>query len=156
MFAEIYKAIETELVAAFPKVSIHDVYPQSKKIEKVPAIFFELTDFEPVDDPMTGQIDFETHWEARIITPPRALKSQLTARDMAAQIALAIHNKTFVDYAKPAHIVRCADDNFDLSVAGYEVWVCEWTQVVRLGASDWDSDAMYPELAKFPQGEPSP
>jgi hypothetical protein len=150
MFGEIYQKIGDELRRVFPKIPVYDAYPETKKIEKVPAIFFEMTDFEPEGDPMTGEMDFETRWEALAVLPPARGRQQVTARDVAARIALAIHNQTFVDYARQARVIRCVDSRFDLAVAGYEVWSCEWAQLVRLGVNDWDTLAMYPEAAEVP------
>ena len=144
MFSDLYAELLKNLKSSFKDIPVFDSYPEAKRLESVPAIFFEMTDFEPVNDPMTGEIDFETRWEGRVICGPKP-GSQIEARDICAKMALSLNKKSFVSNADPIKIIRCTDDNFDRRVAGYEVWVCEWSQVIRLGKNNWDQIDLYPE-----------
>lgn len=137
MFNEIYQEIEKKLAKVSAKIPVFAKFPETKTIDKIPSIFFEMTDFEPINDPMTGELDFETRWEAAVIFSSSLEKSQIYARNVAARIALAVHQETFVKNASPARVLRCSDSDFDLKVSGFEVWNVEWAQVVRLGANDF-------------------
>lgn len=137
MFNDLYTEVEKKLSKVSAKIPVFSKFPETKTIDKIPSIFFEMTDFEPVNDPMTGELDFETRWEAAVIFSSSLEKAQIYARNVAARIALAVHQENFVSNAGPARVLRCSDSDFDLKVSGFEVWAVEWAQTIRLGISDF-------------------
>lgn len=149
MFDALYSAIEAKFRSGLKNIPVSAGYPETKKIAQLPTLFFEMIDFEPATDPMDGEMNLDTTWEARVIFAQNHKKAHLNARAVAAQVALLVHNENFVPNGMPCRVIQAMDDGLEKLVSGHYVWVTEWRQVVRVGLNDFEIDSFYPELSGF-------
>ena len=148
-FATFFTAILDHLKGAFPTVPTVEEYPRLRRKIMAPAILVELGDLTPIEDPGTEQLAAAARFEARVIfdqAPTAAgANPNLQALALAAAVALSIFQQgRFGQGAGSAKEFRVEPDNFKPELAGYCVWLVEWTHEVRLGASVWDGTAVVP------------
>ena len=135
MFEEIYKGFMDDLKKRFPNCPIEKSYPVSGKIENVPIIIVECTEFYPTRDgiPNDGAKEFVTRWEIRhMLSKMQEHDAEFAARDIAMAIAVMFSDRVFTDYTYPAECLGATDDNMDFSMPN-ESWVTEFSIRVRAG-----------------------
>lgn len=147
-FAAHLAAVVARLSQAFPAVPTVAEYPRLRQKIAAPAILVELADATPADDAGTGQLCTAARFEARIVfdqVPAAGSNPPLQALSLAAAVAQEIFTASrFGQPVGPARDIRIEPDQFKPELAGYCVWLVEWTHDVRLGDSVWDGEGILP------------
>ena len=147
-FAAHLAAVIAHLTQEFPSVPTIEEYPRLRKKIAAPAILVELADATPQDDVGTGQICLTARFEARVVfdlAPNGGSNPSLQALSLASAVAQQIFAASrFGQPAGPAKGIRLEPDQFKPDLAGYAVWLIEWTHDVRLGKSAWDGEGILP------------
>ncbi len=134
---QLYRAIEAVLRAQLPGLETVEVFPDIRDRIALPALFLEVAEFEPGQDPGTGETALELRMEARIIMPPERRGCHGQAVQLASQLAVLLRGQTWGLPVEPAAFTQSGRDWTKPELDGYEVWLVEWTQQVYLGAEEW-------------------
>jgi hypothetical protein len=148
-FETFFADLVAHLRAAFPTVPAVEEYPRLRTKIAAPAILVELADLTPREDPGTEQLSLSARFEARIIFDQAPMqtgaKPDLQCLSLAAAVALSVFRAPrFGSSAGPAREIRIEPDHFKPELAGYVVWLVEWTHDIELGASVWDGAGVTP------------
>jgi len=141
-FNELHKAIDKEFKKTFPGIPIYDEYPKGKALRKIPAIFFEFPEFEESEnDPGTGEMQLRLTFEARVIISVKQKKARIEASNLSAKMALMLKNNNFgLSNVLIPERIRAIDEGLDPKVVGYESWLVQWEQEIRIGENVFDQE----------------
>lgn len=117
-------------------------FPQIGKRIRLPALLIDIDQLEPGEDPGTGELAMKASIQAYIVVDPVVGNAQALVKELAARVAMAgIHENWGVPVA-PAKLVQIGDASFRPELNGYETWLVEWTNDIRLGTEiDWQTYA---------------
>lgn len=111
-----------------------DPPPQSQRAIRVPAVYIEISELEPVSNPGDGRISVDARFEARCIVDPNGSRSHLAVRELASRVVRALQEiRRPVAGHGHIRIERAGDEMFRPKMDGYEVWVVEYGVEVYLG-----------------------
>lgn len=129
-----HDAIIDALIEKLPDVAVLPAYPDlQRSIKALPAVLLELSEFEPGDDPGTGETALIGHFCARAIVDPNAADAHMDVRKLAARLAVAVDHETWGLDIGIARIVQVGEDGFMPELDGYLVWAVEWTHRFNQG-----------------------
>lgn len=129
-------ATVTKLRAALPDIPTieGDPPPQAQRAIRVPAVYIEIEELDPIGNPGDTRISVNARFEARCIVDPNGARSHHAARELAARVMGALQT---IRRPVPSHghirISRAGDDYFRPKMEGYLVWVVEWAVEIYLG-----------------------
>ncbi|UVJ45540.1 hypothetical protein NVV94_08280 [Pseudomonas sp. LS1212] len=152
----LYSAIEARIAEAIPGLACVCTMPHMLNHVALPAVVIELVEFEPGQDPGTGETAVEVRFEARFIVGSEDVQCQQKVAFAAAQLSVLLRLQTWGLAVEPAEFVRAAQDWTRPELDGYAVWVVEWTQGIYLGEEEWPWPNQPPGtlvLAVGPDGE---
>lgn len=116
-----------------PTVSA-DPPPQTQRAVRVPAVYVQLTELEPLGNPGDGRVSADARFEALCLVDPNTPRSELACRELAARVILALHA---VPRPLPGHghlrLVRAGDADFRPELEGYRLWQVEFGMELLLG-----------------------
>lgn len=133
---DIVDATVAKLRAAMPDVPTIEGDPphQSQRAIRVPAVYIEISELEPVSNPGDGRISVDARFEARCIVDPNGSRSHLAVRELASRVVRALQEiRRPVAGHGHIRIERAGDEMFRPKMDGYEVWVVEYGVEVYLG-----------------------
>lgn len=117
-----------------------DPPPQTQRAVRVPAVYLELTEIEPLGNPGDGRVSADVRFEAYCLVDPTAPRAELACRDLAARVILALHA---VPRPLPDHghlrLVRAGDASLRTGLNnrgdldGYTMWMVEFGMELLLG-----------------------
>lgn len=129
-------AITEKLRAALPDIPTitFDPPPKANRSVRVPAIYLEMADFEPIEEAGDTRVLVDVRFEARCIYDPNAARAELMLRALAGRTIVALH-EIRRPVPKQGHIrlSRAGDDAFRPDMDGYLVWVVEFGIEIALG-----------------------
>ncbi|KQQ68257.1 hypothetical protein ASF84_01475 [Pseudomonas sp. Leaf127] len=134
---ELYAAIELHINQHLPGLAYVGTMPDMLSRIDVPAVVIELADFEPGDDPGTGETALVLRLEARIIVGAETDDCHKLAAWSAAQLAILLRMQHWGLEVEAAQFERAGQDWSRPELDSYVVWVVEWTQGVYLGEEEW-------------------
>jgi len=134
---QLYQAIEQYIRAQLPGVQSVAVWPNIEDRVALPAVFVELAEMEPGQDPGTGESGLTCKFEARVITDPIQPDHHQQAVFLAGQLAVLLRMQAWGVAVEPAEFVQAMQDWTKPELDGYTVWVVEWTQQLYLGEVQW-------------------
>jgi len=134
---QLHTAILDGLRAKLVGISSIDAYPVLQRRICLPAVLLELAEFEPGQDPGTGETALIGRFQARAIVDPNKSAADLAVRELAARIAVAITHETWGLPIGIAHFVQAGEDAMKPELDGYLVWMIEWTHEFHLGKTMW-------------------
>lgn len=134
---QLYQAIERHIRVHLPGVQSVAVWPNIDDRISLPAVFVELAEMEPGQDPGTGEVGLSCKFEARVITDPIQSDHHQQAAFLAGQLAVLLRMQSWDVEVEPAEFVRAMQDWTKPELDGYTVWVVEWTQQIYLGEAQW-------------------
>lgn len=135
-------AIADVLRAALPDVPTisADPPPQAQRAVRVPAVYLELTEIDPLGNPGDGRVSADARFEAYCLVDPTAARAELAVRELAARVILALQA---VPRPLPGHghlrLVRAGDASLRTGLAnrgdldGYTMWMVEFGVELQLG-----------------------
>lgn len=139
----LHTAIESALTTGLQGVDVRS-YPDLQDRVSLPLIVLELSEFEPGEDPGTGELALIATLQARLVLDPTQPAAELHARQLAARLAAVVHQSHgFGQPVTPAKIRQIGPDGFRADLDGYLVWLVEWTHELHVG------DPMGIELPAF-------
>jgi hypothetical protein len=133
---EAIDAIAAQLRAAMPDVPTvsADPPPQAQRAVRVPAVYLQLTELEPIGNHGDGRVSVDARFEAHCIVDPTAPRAELACRELAARLTLALHA---VPRPLPGHghlrLVRAGPADFRPELDGYTLWMVEFGMELLLG-----------------------
>jgi hypothetical protein len=133
---DIVDATVAKLRAAMPDVPTieGDPPPHSQRSIRVPAVYLEISELEPVSNPGDGRISVDARFDARCIVDPNGTRSHLAVRELASRVVRALQEiRRPVSGHGHIRIERAGDEMFRPKMDGYEVWVVEYGVEVYLG-----------------------
>jgi len=135
-------AVNEELKKTFLKIPVYNEYPQGKVLRKIPAIFFELPEFEESDiDPATGEVNLKLMFETRIIISVKQKKGRIEAANMAAKTVLMLKNNNFgLGNVTTPEKIRALDEGLDPKIVNYEAWLVQWEQDIKIGENIFEKE----------------
>lgn len=111
-----------------------DAPPQAQRALRVPAVYVELAELEPISNLGDTRILADARFEAHCIVDPNAARSHLAVRELASRVMTALHN---LRRPLPGHghirLIRAGEDGFRPEMDGYMVWMVEWAVEIALG-----------------------
>lgn len=134
---QLYRSIERHIRGHLPGVQSVAVWPNIDDRVSLPAVFVELAEMEPGQDPGTGEVGLSCKFEARVITDPIQSDHHQQAAFLAGQLAVLLRMQSWGVEVEPAEFVRAMQDWTKPELDGYTVWVVEWTQQIYLGETQW-------------------
>ena len=142
-------AIVAHLQATFPTVPTVEEYTTLRRKIGAPAIFVEFADGTQEGNPGTEQLPLAARFEARVVfdmAPTTGVKHPArSCLALALSVAQAIFKQgRFGPGAGSAGNFRVEPDSFKPELAGYAVYLVEWTHEIRLGDSIWDGAGVLP------------
>jgi len=140
-----HEAVIAKIAAQFPGVTVDD-YPDDRRRIRAPAVLVELVELAPVpdEDPGTGQLALEAHFEARYLVGFRGPDQRRHLRRTIATLAHFIQHNRWGLPVEPARVTGCAPDEFSPELDQYHVWAVEWAQIVHIGPNEWITDDFTP------------
>lgn len=122
-----------EALPDVPTVSA-DPPPQTQRAVRVPAVYVQLVEMEPLSIPGDGRVAADARFEAYCIVDPNTPRSELACRELAARVILALHA---VPRPLPGHghlrLVRAGEADFRTDLDGYRMWLVEFGMELLLG-----------------------
>lgn len=147
----LHDAIKAQIAAKFPQFETVDYYrddTEDLNADELPACFFELIEMDDASDvdPGTEQWATSTRWEARFILGYKTPAVRMEARLAASQFALWLRQLIRWEGQKggPIEIVGCYPDDFSPHLDRFDIWRCEWTQILHIGPSVWTNEGTTP------------
>jgi hypothetical protein len=134
---QLYQAIKQHIRAHLPGVQTVAVWPNIEDRVALPAVFVELAEMEPGQDPGTGEMGLACKFEARVITDPIQSDHHQQAVFLAGQLAVLLRMQSWGVAVEPSEFVQAMQDWTKPELDGYTVWVVEWTQQIYLGEAQW-------------------
>lgn len=133
---DIVDATVAKLRDAMPDVPTieGDPPPHAQRSIRVPAVYLEISELEPVSNPGDCRVSVDARFEARCVVDPNGTRSHLAVRELASRVVRALQ-----EIRRPAvghghiRIERAGDEMFRPKMDGYEVWVVEYGVEVYLG-----------------------
>lgn len=117
-------------------------FPDIGKRIRLPALLIDIDQLEPGDDPGTGELALKVSIQCYVVIDPTAGNAQALVKDLAARVAVAGMNENWGVPVAPAKLIQLGDASFRPELLGYETWLVEWTNDIRLGAEiDWQTYA---------------
>lgn len=129
-------ALTSKLRAALSDVPTitFDAPLKSSRSVRVPAIYLEMADFEPIEEAGDTRVLVDVRFEARCIVDPNTPRADLMLRALAGRAIVALHE---IRRPVPGHghirLSRAGDDDFRPDMDGYLVWVVEFGIEIALG-----------------------
>lgn len=133
---DIADAIVTKLRDALPDIPTIAADPpaQSQRAIRVPAIYLDIAELEPINNPGDGRISVDARFEARCLVDPNMPRSHLAVRELASRTIRALQE---IRRPVPNHghirIARAGGDEFRPVMEGYEMWEVEFNVEIYLG-----------------------
>jgi hypothetical protein len=143
----IYKGLSEDIKAVYPSLEVLTEPPRDKEGYKAGTVIVECVDIESTRQPGTGELQVETRWEVRIILHSHNDRGEplgIAARIMCLELGHKIHNRVYSRQSFPINYERSYDENFDGKASNLEVWVSEYSCVVRFGKNEWNGIGIYP------------
>lgn len=134
---QLYQSIEQHIQAQLPSVHTVAMWPNNQDRIRLPAVFIELAEMEPGQDPGTGEMGLACKFEARVITDPIQPDHHQQAVFLAGQLAVLLRLQSWGVAVEPAEFAQAMQDWTKPELDGYTVWVVEWTQQIYLGEAQW-------------------
>lgn len=120
-------------ISDVPTISA-DPPPRKERSLRVPAIYLEIDDIEPMQEAGDSRLLADVRWNAYCLFDPNQQRADLLLRDLAARVAVALHE---IRRPVPGHghirLYHAGDDAFRPAVEGYLCWVVEFGIEVALG-----------------------
>lgn len=140
--AQLVNGVAQTLAEKVPGMATISAFPDIGRRIKLPAILIDIDQLEPDDDPGTGELALQATIQAFVVVDPTAGNAQALVKDLAARVAVAGMNENWHVPATPAKLIQIGDASFRPELNGYEVWLVEWTNNIRLGSEiDWQTYA---------------
>lgn len=133
---DIVDATITRLRSALPDIPniSDDPPPQSQRALRVPAIFVEIAEIDPLTNPGDTRILVDARFEVRCVVDPNGPRAHLMVRELASRVVRALLE---IRRPIPGHghirLVRAGEDAFRPEIDGYLVWVVEFGIEIALG-----------------------
>jgi len=145
MLTTLHDAIIADLAASFPDLPTCVAWPHLARKITIPALFVELIELAPDDDPGTGQLALTARFAAWVVFDRAISDDHLQAANLAAAVAHRIHQASrFGQKVGPAKITHLGADDFKPELIGYTAWSVNWSHEIRLGDSIWDGIGVLP------------
>ncbi|CAM3793951.1 hypothetical protein [Castellaniella denitrificans] len=120
-------------LADVPTVSA-DPPPRQKRSLKLPAVYLDIDDIEPMQEAGDSRLLADVRWNAYCLFDPNQARADLLLRAFAARVAVALHE---IRRPVPGHghirLSRAGDDAFRPALDGYLCWVVEFNIEIALG-----------------------
>lgn len=129
-------ALVEKLRAKLPDIPVisADPPPKNQRSMKVPAVYLEIDDFEPMSEAGDSRVLVDARWNARCHVDPNCARADLQLRALAARVVVALHE---IRRPVPGHghirLSRASDDPFKPELDGYLTWVVEFGIEIALG-----------------------
>ncbi|WP_350614710.1 hypothetical protein [Pseudomonas sp. HY7a-MNA-CIBAN-0227] len=146
---QLYGAIERHLQVHLLGVHTVAAWPDIKDHIPLPAVFLEMSEFEPGTDIGTGETTLVCKFEARIIVDSILADPERQAVQLATQLAVLLRAQTWGLEVECAAFVRAVQDWTKPELDGYIVWLVEWDQTIYLGVEDWPFPEEKPSMLKL-------
>jgi len=139
---EAIDALAAQLRAAMPDVPTvsADPPPQAQRAVRVPAVYLELTELDPLGNPGDGRVSADVRFEAYCIVDPVSDRAEIACRELAVRVILALNA---VPRPLPGHghlrLVRAGDASLRAGLSnrvdldGYTMWMVEFGIELALG-----------------------
>ncbi len=144
----IYEGIAEDIRSLYDGLDVLSEHPRDKEGYKAKSAIIECVDLEATGQPGTGELQLETRWEVRLILNAYTQKGEplgIAARVMCMELGQKIHNRVYSRQSFPIQYERSYDENFDEKASNLEVWVSEFSAVIRFGKDEWSGVGIYPE-----------
>lgn len=134
--ADFADALADGLRAKLPDLPTISADPPPKKQHslRVPAVYLEIDDIEPLREAGDSRILADVRWNAYCLFDPNQARADLLLRDLAARVAVALHE---IRRPVPGHghirLARAGEDAFRPALDGYLCWVVEFGIEIALG-----------------------
>ncbi|MGQ5522645.1 hypothetical protein ACUHMQ_05210 [Chitinimonas sp. PSY-7] len=134
MITQLHETIVAHLQSRLPSLQVC-AYPDLQARVQLPLLVIELSEFEPGDDPGTGQLALIATMQARLILDPTSPDAELHIRQLAARVGAEIHRAmNFGLPITPARIRQIGPDGFSRAeLDGYLIWLIEWVHELDIG-----------------------
>lgn len=135
-------AIANVLRAALPDVPTISADPpaQTQRAVRVPAVYIEMTELDPLGNLGDGRVSADARFEAYCLVDPNAARAELACRELAARVIVALQSAT---RPLPGHghlrLVRAGDASLRAGLTNrgdldsYTLWMVEFGVELQLG-----------------------
>lgn len=129
-------AITTKLTTALTGVVVAgDPPPQTQRAIKVPAVYIELDELEPLSNNGDGRVLADARYRAHCLVDPAQARPYPAVSELSSRVVLALFG---IIRPIPGHghirLLRAGPDDFHPGLDGYVSWVVEFGIEINLGA----------------------
>lgn len=117
--------------------------PKRRDQVTLPALFLDMVELEPSNDPGTSELGLISHWEGRILVSEQNTDTVLWGLVQAVMVWLHQFHCAEENIG-PAKLKQAVPDNFSPDYPGHKMWLAEWTHVLRVGNNIWNSEGVIP------------
>ena len=118
------------------------IYPNARCDVIAPAVFLEISNYFPGDDPATGELSLIANVEARVVVDTVSEESELACQSLAHAVAHLAHLNSFGCNVSPAKIIGISRDAFKPEFDAYICWLIEWQHELHVGQAVTGSQAV--------------
>ena len=122
--------------------------PKRRDDIRLPAILIDCVELELGDDPGTEELGLISHWEARILVSEHMVEADLWALVQVAMLWLFNHSWPDTNIGR-ARLKQAGPDHFSPQYQGHNLWLIEWTQLIRVGENVWDGSTVVPSVVSI-------
>lgn len=134
----LFSTIEQKIGEQLPGLETVATWPDVRDRVALPALFLELAELEPGNDPGNGRVGLVCRFEAYLIVASELPRHHHQAAQLAAQLAVLLRAQYWgLDDVDAADFVQSGPDWSKPELDGYTVWKVEWVQQVYLGVEQW-------------------
>ena len=120
-------------------------FPRRMDQVTLPAVFVDLAELAPDSDPGTGELALVSHWEARILVAESQPDASKIHRALVLSVMQWLHAYDFPhENVGKARLKQASPDHFTPEMQGIDIWLIEWTQLLRVGDSVWEGTGVIP------------
>lgn len=133
-----FEAVERQVKEHLPGMETVATWPEIHDQISLPALFLELAEFEPGQDPGDGHVGLICRMEAYVIVAAEVPGHHHQAAQLATQLAVLLRGQYWdLDKVDNAELVQAGPDWTKPELDSCTVWKVEWTQQIYLGAEQW-------------------
>lgn len=122
------------------------IYPNARCDVIAPAVFLEISNYFPGDDPATGELSLIANVEVRVMVDTVSEESELACQSLAHAVAHLAHLNPFGCNVSPAKIIGISRDAFKPEFDAYICWLIEWQHEFHIGQAAPGRDVLKGEM----------
>lgn len=127
------------------------IYPAARCDVIAPAVFLEIANYEPGNDPATEELALIANIEARVVVDATIENAELVCQALACDIANVAHLNSFGCAVSPATVTGISRDAFKPEFDAYICWLVEWQHEFHKGESVWNDPGIPPHILHINQ-----